>query len=216
MDLSFYLRGLIIGFSIALPVGPIGILSIRRTLNSGWLAGLLTGLGAATADALYGCVAGFGLTFISDFLIGQAFWLRPMGGAFLCYLGVKTFISQPTEAVVSRLDRQADQPRLLMNDLSTYLAMYLSAIFLTLANPATILSFAAVFVGLGLATVAGNYLTAATLVVGVFSGSALWWLLLSSGTSLLRSKLNPRRLSGLNRISGLILLTFGIIALMPI
>jgi threonine/homoserine/homoserine lactone efflux protein len=90
--------------------------------------------------------------------------------------------------------------------------MYASTVLLTLTNPATILSFAAVFVGLGLATMSGNYLTAAVLVAGVFSGSALWWLLLSSGANLLR-RLTSQRLRGLNRISGLILLTFGIIAL---
>ncbi|HEY9644261.1 MAG TPA: LysE family transporter [Coleofasciculaceae cyanobacterium] len=209
MDLSFFLRGLMIGLSIAVPVGPIGILSIRRTLNSGWLAGLLTGLGAATADALYGCVAGFGLTFISDLLIDHAFWLRLIGGLFLCYLGVKTFISRPAET-----DDASSVPSSAQS--MAYLSMYGSTVFLTLTNPATILSFAAVFVGLGLATVGSNYLTAATLVAGVFSGSALWWLLLSSGMSLVRSKFNPRRLRILNRISGLILLTFGIIALMPI
>jgi len=201
MDLSFYGRGLLIGFSIAAPVGPIGILAIRRTLTLGRWAGLLTGLGAATADAIYGCIAGFGLTAVSNLLISHAFGLKLVGGLFLCYLGVKTFVSQPAVEAVSTEDRQA------------YLSMYTSTVLLTLTNPATILSFAAVFVGLGLATVSENYWTAAVLVAGVFSGSALWWLLLSSGASLLRGKFTPARLRGLNRISGLILLTFGIIAL---
>ena len=201
MDLSFYGRGLLIGFSIAAPVGPIGILAIRRTLTLGKWAGLMTGLGAATADAIYGCIAGFGLTAVSDLLIGQAFWLKLVGGLFLCYLGIKTFVSQPAEATATPENNRA------------YWSMYASTVLLTLTNPATILSFAAVFVGLGLATLGGNYLTAAVLVAGVFSGSALWWLLLSSSANLLRDKFTPQRLRGLNRISGLILLTFGIIAL---
>jgi threonine/homoserine/homoserine lactone efflux protein len=97
MELNFFLRGLIIGFSIAAPVGPIGVLCIRHTLAYGWTWGLVSGLGAATADAMYGCIAGFGLTFVSSFLIGQQVWLRLVGGAFLCYLGVKTFVSAPAQ-----------------------------------------------------------------------------------------------------------------------
>lgn len=202
MDISFFFRGLIIGFSIAAPVGPIGILCIRRTLVEGRLFGLLSGLGAATADATYGAIAGFGLTFISAILMGQAFWFRLLGGAFLCYLGVKTLLSQPaTESASAK-------------QLGLWGA-YASTVFLTLTNPATILSFAAVFAGLGLANTGGDYGAATILVLGVFTGSALWWLFLSSGVSALRSRFNPRGLRWLNRVSGLILLIFGIIALSP-
>ncbi len=98
MDDPLFFRGLVIGFSIAAPVGPIGVLCIRRTLANGKISGLVSGLGAATADALYGCVAGFGLTFISSLLIDQQMWLRLFGGLFLCYLGVKTLLSQPAQA----------------------------------------------------------------------------------------------------------------------
>src|SRR5512139_1084229 len=94
---SLLLRGLLIGFSIAAPVGPIGVLCIRRTLAEGRTAGVLTGLGAATADALYGCIAAFGLTFISAFLVRQQDLLALVGGAFQCYLGVRTFLSRPAE-----------------------------------------------------------------------------------------------------------------------
>jgi threonine/homoserine/homoserine lactone efflux protein len=205
MDIPFFLRGLIIGFSIAAPVGPIGILAIRRTLAIGWSAGLLTGLGAATADAIYGCIAGFGLTAISGFLISSSFWLRLLGGLFLCYLGIKTIL---TPAAAQKLSEGNPADRNL-----AHLSMYASTVFLTLTNPMTILSFAAVFVGLGLATAGSDYLTAAILVLGVFSGSAIWWLLLCSGANLLRSRLPMHRLGWLNRISGSILLTFGIIAL---
>jgi len=97
MPLSFLIKGIIIGFSIAAPVGPIGVLCIRRSLADGRHMGLVTGLGAATADALYGCVAGFGLTAISSFLVGQKIWLGFFGGLFLCYLGVRTFITKPVD-----------------------------------------------------------------------------------------------------------------------
>jgi threonine/homoserine/homoserine lactone efflux protein len=203
MELSYLLRGLLIGFSIAVPVGPIGILSIRRSLNEGWLVGLSTGLGAATADAIYGCIAGYGLTVVSAFLVNQAVWLRLMGGLFLCYLGIRTIWTKPaTEAVNSKG--------------AGLLGAYFSTVFLTLTNPLTMLSFAAVFAGLGLAASNKNFANATTLVIGVFIGSALWWVMLSSSVSLLRARFNLRHLKWLNRISGLILLVFGIIALSPV
>jgi len=97
VDISFLLKGLIIGFSIAAPVGPIGVLCIRRTLTGGRASGLVSGLGAASADAIYGCIAGFGLAFISNFMISQQAWLRLIGGLFLCYFGLKTLLTKPAE-----------------------------------------------------------------------------------------------------------------------
>jgi threonine/homoserine/homoserine lactone efflux protein len=202
MEFSFF-RGLIIGVSIAAPVGPIGILCIRRTLSDGRWIGLLSGLGAATADAIYGSIAGFGLTFVSGFFIHHVFWFRLLGGLFLCYLGIQTIFAQPSKKNIAATGRSG-------------MEAYLSTAFLTLTNPATILSFAAIFAGLGLADTNKNYGASALLVSGVFAGSALWWLLLSSGVGLFRSHLTPNRLQWLNRISGSILLGFGIIALSPV
>ena len=95
MDPTYFLRGLLIGFSIAAPVGPIGVLCIRRTLAEGRVYGFVSGLGAATADATYGSIAGFGLTFIASFLVSQGLWLRLIGGLFLVYLGLRTFLTKP-------------------------------------------------------------------------------------------------------------------------
>ena len=200
MDYGLFLRGLVIGFSIAAPVGPIGVLCIRRTLADGQLSGLVSGLGAATADGMYGCVAGFGLTFISSALIDQQMWLRLFGGLFLCYLGIKTLLSKPAEQA-ARADR------------SGLLGVYASTFLLTVTNPLTILSFAAIFAGLGLANTGGNYASALVLVLGVFHGSAAWWLLLSGGVGLLREKFNTQALLWVNRISGTIITVFGMIAL---
>src|SRR6476469_804314 len=147
MDWGFFLRGIIIGLSIAAPVGPIGVLCIRRTLALGQTTGFLSGLGAATADAFYGAIAGFGLTFISRFLVSQQGWLRLIGGAFLVYLGVRTFRAAPAAEAA-----QASGQGLV--------SAYISTLFLTLTNPTTILSFVAVFGGLGLATTGGDYGTA--------------------------------------------------------
>lgn len=202
MESTFFWRGLLLGISIAVPVGPIGVLCIRRTLQAGWWAGFMSGLGAATADAVYGSIAGFGLTFLSGILIGQAGWLRLVGGLFLCYLGLKTLTTPPADRAASC-------------SASGLWGAYVSTVFLTLTNPATILSFVAAFAGLGLANPKGDYGTAMLMVAGVFLGSALWWLLLSSGVCSFRSRLTRRSLQWLNRISGAVIFGFGIVALSP-
>ncbi|SRR5258706_16166064 len=201
MDLGLLLRGLIIGFSIAAPVGPIGVLVIRRTLAEGRVAGLVTGLGAATADAFYGCVAGFGLTFIAGLLVSQQLWVRLAGGLFLCYLGLRALLAVPAERPAAAAG-------------ANLLGAYLATFVLTLTNPMTILSFAAVLAGLGIGVAGGGYAAAATLVLGVFAGSALWWCILSGGVSVLR--LTPGILRWVNRTSGLIILGFGLLALISL
>jgi threonine/homoserine/homoserine lactone efflux protein len=200
MDIQFFLRGLAIGFSIAAPVGPIGVLCIRRTLAEGSLFGLVSGLGAATADAFYGCIAGFGLTVLSSALVRQQGWLRLLGGAFLCYLGFRTFFARPAKEGISSGGKGL-------------LGAYASTLLLTLTNPLTILSFAAIFAGLGVGGADGKYSSGATLVLGVFVGSALWWLTLSSGVGLLGKSFNSSRLRWVNRISGAVITAFGLAAL---
>jgi threonine/homoserine/homoserine lactone efflux protein len=191
---------MIIGFSIAAPVGPIGVLCIRRTLAQGRVSGLVSGLGAASADAVYGCIAGFGLTFISNFLVRQQTWLGLVGGAFLCCLGCRTLMAKPAERSAAAGS-------------SGLLSDYLSVFALTLTNPMTILAFAAIFAGLGLAEAGASYASAGVLVLGVFAGSALWWLILSGGIGLLRSRFTVKAMQWVNRLSGLIITAFGIMAL---
>ncbi len=203
MPATFLLKGIIIGFSIAAPVGPIGVLCIRRTLAEGRMHGLASGLGAATADALYGCVAGFGLTFISGLFVSQQFWFRLVGGLFLCYLGIRTLLAAPAEAASP----------IGANGLP---GAYASTFFLTLTNPMTILSYAAIFAGLGIAGTGGGYASASVLVLGVFIGSATWWLVLSGGVSLFRGRFNQQRLLWVNRISGFIIGGFGLAALLSL
>jgi threonine/homoserine/homoserine lactone efflux protein len=201
METVFLVKGLIIGFSIAAPVGPIGVLCMRRTLVKGRVAGFVSGLGAASADAIYGCVAAFGLTFVSHALVSQQLWLRLIGGAFLCWLGVRTFITRPSDEI-GRTGGVG------------ILGAFASTFLLTLANPMTIVSFAAVFAGLGLATTtAGENFTSATLLVsGVFLGSTTWWLILCSGVAILRSRTHPEAWGWVNRIAGVIITGFGLLA----
>jgi threonine/homoserine/homoserine lactone efflux protein len=204
MDFNFFLKGIIIGFSVAAPVGPIGVLCIRRTLANGRMAGVVSGLGAATADGVYGIIAAFGLTFVSNVLIDQQFLLRLIGGLFLLYLGIKTFRSKVAEKPATEQKSHS------------LISMYLSTFFLTITNPATILSFVAIFAGLGLANTQADYLSAIIMVLGVLIGSAAWWLLLSGGVSLFRSKFNTKALKVVNIISGLFIISFGILALLSI
>ena len=200
MDIPLLLQGLLIGFSIAAPVGPIGVLCIRRTLADGRAVGVATGLGAASADAVFGSIAAFGLAFISSFLVQQQRWIRLLGGAFLCYLGIKTLLVRPAETAA-----QAKSNGLF--------GAYASTFFLTLTNPASIVLFSAIFAGLGLFGGAGSVGAAMALVGGIALGSAAWWLLLSSGVSLLRSRFDARAMRWVNVASGLIILSFGVAAL---
>ncbi len=204
METTFFFKGLILGFVIAAPVGPIGILCARRTLTHGRRAGFFSGMGAATADALYGFIAAFGLTFISDMLIGHQAWLRLVGGTLLCIIGVRTFIAAP--------EQKSEIPKSAMR----FAGMYTSTFFLTLTNPMTIFSFAAVFAGFGLAGARGSVVSAGTLIGGVFLGSALWWAFLVGIFSIFRRRFRHHELMWVNRIAGLIIAGSGVLALLSL
>lgn len=203
--MSLFINGLTLGFSIAAPVGPIGVLCIRRTLAEGRLVGWMSGMGAASADAAYGALAalGFGL---AGALAGPAAesglvatLLRIAGGLFLLYLGVSTWRSRPAAAANGSAGEPAGGGSLLR--------AYLSTFFLTLTNPLTIASFAAMFVGLG---VESDGWGAAVLVAGVFCGSALWWSLLSGGVGLFRGALE-RHTAWINRLAALVIIAFALV-----
>lgn len=195
MDFALFLRGLLLGFSIAAVVGPIGVLCIRRTLMTGFAIGFVSGLGAATADATYAAVASLGISALASVLIDQRLWLRLIGGAFLVYLGVRTLRTAPAS-------RAADLP-------TTGLRLagaYSTTLALTLSNPMTIMSFAAIFAGIGASGV--------DLVTGVFVGSAVWWLVLSTLVSRLRSRVTDRWLRMVNLGSGALIAAFGLQSLL--
>jgi threonine/homoserine/homoserine lactone efflux protein len=204
MDMSFYVRGLILGLSIASVVGPMSVLCMQRTLHRGLLYGLISGLGIATADGVYGSIAAFGLTLITAFLVSQQIWIRLIGGLFLLYLGVRTIFTKPAERAASAAKG------------SNFLGAYASTFLLTLTNPLTILSFAAVFAGLGVGATTHSFLSAALVVLGVFSGSTLWWCFLTGSLSLLRRKFTPAWLFWINRISGGVIAIFGLLALLSL
>ena len=203
MEISLFFKGLVLGFSIAAPVGPIAILCIRRTVQFGRLSGLFSGLGAAAADTFYALIAALGLTFISNFLMGCQFWLRLLGGVFLLYLGWRTFFNKSREKLPTMSHTTV------VND-------FISTFFLTVANPLTVLSFLAIFAGLGISDLKGNYGEALLLVIGVFLGSSLWWLILSEGVTLFRKKISQEIMAWINRIAGILIAGFGVLVLLTL
>ncbi len=189
-------KGLAFGFLLAATVGPMWVLCLRRTLASGALTGFVSGMGIAAADGFYGAVAAFGLTAISGFLLGYSFWIGAVGAAFLFYLGIKALLSHPALE-----EGKDDRPNLA--------TAFFSTLGLTLANPPTILAFAAVFAGLGLVSTS-DYAAAGWIVLGVFLGSAAWWVILAGAAGRLRHRLGARVLRGINVVSGISILGFAI------
>jgi threonine/homoserine/homoserine lactone efflux protein len=200
VDGHFLLPGLLIGVSIAAPLGPVGILCIRRTLARGWCSGMVSGLGAATADGLYAVIAAGGLTVIADLLVGHLLLLRIAGGLFLVYLGIRAFTAPATGDPA-----HAEKGGLLQD--------YATTFFFTLTNPVTILSFAGVFAAMGPGAAGGAYAAPLLLVPGVIAGSVLWWVILSSGTAALGSKCTTHTLQLVNRIAGVVIVLFGLFAI---
>jgi len=199
MEPGLFLRGLVLGFTIAAAVGPISLLVIRRTLAEGRVVGLASGMGVATADGTYGAIAAFGLTAVTELLVDWRRVLGLVGGAFLLWLAYKTFTSVPGEAAADT-ERRRGLP-----------GAYLSMLGLTLTNPLTILSFAALFVGLGVT--GGDPAGATVLTLGVFAGSSAWWVLLTTVLAAFRSRLTSNGMRRINMASGLLIGAFAVVAL---
>jgi threonine/homoserine/homoserine lactone efflux protein len=201
MLIGFLLKGMLVGIVIAVPVGPVGILCIRRTILDGRLPGLFSGLGAASADSFFGIIAGFGLTFITDSLLYYQDWLRIGAAGFLLYVGITALMSDPTARARSGRD-----PEGLLGD-------FASTFVLTITNPVTILSFIAIFGAIGFTGQQATLGHAAILVAGVWCGSFLWWIGLIAAAGLLRLTFQRRHLVWINRGSGGILVGAGVLLL---
>src|SRR5262245_27885855 len=197
---NLFVKGLIVGFCLAAPVGPIAALCVQRTIAKSWLSGMVSGLGAAAADALYGAIAAFGATIISEFLITERSWLQRIGGVILILMGLRLLLmkAKPREAI------NGNGSRGLMGD-------FLSTLMLTLTNPMTFVAFAAVFTTMGIGVVRGRPILTAELVGGVFLGSAVWWVILCGGAHLLRRHFDFRKLVTINRATGVFVIAVGVV-----
>jgi putative LysE/RhtB family amino acid efflux pump len=193
-------RTFIIGLVVAAPVGAMGVLCIQRTLAHGWRAGIATGAGIASADAMYAALAAFGVTAISQWMVSYQAQLKIIGGIALLWLGWRALRTPPADQAAQAID----SPRLL--------PLYTSAVGLTLTNPLTIMAFAAIFASAGLVTQAGAG-SAAIVTLGVACGSLAWWLALTTGVTAVRHAVSPRVMLIVNRISGAVIIAFGVIAI---
>jgi threonine/homoserine/homoserine lactone efflux protein len=200
MDFIYLMKGLVIGFSLAAPVGPIGVLCIRRTLAHGSKRGIIIGLSAASADMVYGVIAAFGVTLISDFISQQQHWIRFIGGILLLILGYRTFISHPLTDTIK-------------SGKNGHTRTFVSTFFLTLTNPLTLFAFAAVFAGIGLDQSLGHHGFAIFLVIGVFFGSLGWFSVLTSLVHFFHEKITTDGIVVINKVAGSLLIIFGVIAL---
>jgi threonine/homoserine/homoserine lactone efflux protein len=203
MSAYILVEGIIIGFVVAVPVGPLGLLCINRALMLGPVTGLFSGLGVATADALAAGIAALGISFVSDFLSDHQIILRLLGGVFLVYLGVNIYRSKP---------RQQLPP----SNVNGLLAAYATTLFLTFSNPVTILSFIAIYAGWHVESMSGRYVSAAILALGVLIGSALWWVALFLGLTAFRERFNLRILAWVHRVSGVLIAGFGVVVLLSL
>ncbi len=203
MLVTVLLKGAIIGFSLAAPIGPVGMMCIRRTLTHGHLRGFVSGLGAATADSVYAIVAAFGITLISNFIIAHEYSIRLVGGILLILLGIRTLLIHPVEK----------DPE---NRLNGHAGAYATMFLLTFTNPMTLFAFAVVFAGIGAGSAVGNTLTATFLVAGVFLGSALWFLFITTAVHIYKDKFKLWGLKIVNMIAGSFILLCGIVVLVSI
>jgi len=197
IDLELPIRGLAAGLIIAAPVGPVNVLCIQRTLEKGWKSGIVSGLGAAFADTLYGGIAGFGISLVINFLIREQFWFRLIGGIVLMGIGVMYYREKSASLSARKVDSSAHSD-------------FVTTFLLTATNPTTILSFLVVLATLGLGAQRPLWQTS-LLVAGIFGGSMAWWIVLVTGTNSLRDKVTDNSMRWLNRVGGLAIGAFGLI-----
>ncbi len=199
---SVFIKGLIVGFLIAAPVGPVNVMCVRRTIMHGRLVGFVSGMGAATADTIFGAIAAFGLSFVYEMLMTERLWLGLGGGVLLLVMGVRTLLAEPPRATDT-----ADPPNLLGD--------YTSTLFLTLTNPVTIVSFLAAFTAVGVAAEPGEPigLDDWVLLLGVFLGASTWWLVITEAVALFHGRIPLTILRWTNRVAGVVILAFAVVVL---
>ena len=201
MNLYYIWDGFIIGFMASVPLGPIGVLCIQRTLSKGKLSGFISGLGAATSDAIYAIIAIFSLSFVVSFIEQQLLFLHIFGVIILIFLGLKIFYTNPAKQL-RRQNRKTN----------SYVQDYVSTFFLTITNPLYVFLFIGFFAGFRVVAPKTNLINPLILIAGVFVGATLWWFILTSVVNLFRSKINLRRLWWINKIAGSAIVVLVIVA----
>jgi threonine/homoserine/homoserine lactone efflux protein len=196
MDASLFVQGIIIGLTLAVPVGPLALICIQRTVTEGRLHGICSGIGVATADSFYAAVTVLGLTVISGLIIAHQYLFRFLAGVVLILIGIRVFLSIPS-AISAKTEHE------------TYLKDYLSMVALAIANPLTLIFFLVILPGYGVVIHGTSFLSAAEFVAGVFFGSTVWWVVLCGSIGSVRSRISGENLGRINRVSGLLISCFG-------
>ena len=205
MELGFFIKGLIVGFLASIPLGPVGVLCIQRTINKGRFSGIISGMGAATVDSFFALVAALGLTYIINFIEEQHFFIQLIGGGVLIFLGIKIFTTNP----VKQIRRHRRKKNKLIED-------YFSVLFLTLSNPLAVFLFVAAFAGIGMVTSKDSSLKSSLIIAGVFAGAMSWWAILTFFIDLFRKRFRLKQLWWINKIAGVIIIVFGIAAMLSV
>lgn len=205
MVFALFWKGLIVGLMVTIPLGPIGVLCIQRTLNKGRVSGFISGLGASAADAIFAIIAGFGISYIISFIKTQQIYFQIIGGVIVMFLGIHIFYTNP----VRQLRLQRMNKNRLYHD-------FLSVFFLTITNPLAILLFLAMFAGINVSGHEINAFDLTSLVGGVLAGSAGWWFLLSFVISIFRERIRLRNIWWMNKVAGVIVFVLGIVAFISI
>ncbi|MDY6801952.1 MAG: LysE family translocator [Bacteroidota bacterium] len=205
MEIEFLVKGVIVGFLASIPLGPVGVLCIQRTINKGRVSGLFSGMGAATIDSFFALVAALGLTFIINFIEEQQFFIQLFGGGILIFLGARIFKTNP----IRQIRRHRKKKNKLVED-------FLSVLFLTLSNPLAIFLFVAAFAGIGLVTSKDSSIKSSLIIGGVFIGAMLWWTLLTFFVNLFREKFRLKQLWWINKIAGILIIVFGVAAMLSV
>lgn len=203
------IEGAAIGFLIAVPVGPAAVLCIRRSITAGAVAGYMTGIGAALGDAVFGAVAAFGLSFVEQFVHEREAWLLGIGGVGLIIMGWTTMRHRP-RTVGDPVSEDRD------HQVATHFHYASSSFFITVFNPLTVMAFGAAFAGRNLAGVGSSLPDAALLVAAVFAGALAWWTIICAAAVSLRANFTGTGLLWLNRVSGAVILGFGVVALISL
>ena len=203
-NLLLYLRGVMIGFAVAAPIGPVGLMCIRKALGDGRLAAWAAGLGAAMADTVFGAVVGLSLGAVAQFLDQFTLWLKLVGGCFMLVLGVSAW-----RAAAEGMETEPGRGMGLAKD-------FLSTFAITMTNPGTILGVMGVFAAFGTDASPRGPVQAVFLIFGVFCGSSLWWAVLTEMTIVARARFTPARMRLFNHVSGAALMVFGLAALVSL
>jgi len=202
MEFQFIIKGIIIGLLVSTPIGPMGVLCVQRTLNKGKSSGFSSGMGIATADAIFALIAGLGISFIIHFLSEQQLIIKIIGGVVIAFIGLKIFITNP----VKQLKKHRREGKTLFED-------FISILFMALSNPFTVFLYIAIFAGLNLHDVSTGYSSALLVVTGVFVGASISWFTISTVVNYFRAKIRLRKLMWINRIAGLTIILFGVFAI---